>query len=94
MRVLHRWGGGTDGRDSLLVRVGGHRLAAPLVERLLELPLDIWAGTLDGELLLSAHDDATWSFPQLSGKVACRGACAGRQQPTMEGSAKKRNGTC
>lgn len=53
---------------------GGESLHAPLVERLLELPMDIHAGRLDGELRLRCVDTASWQFPEFYGNVRVRGA--------------------
>ncbi|KAL3160063.1 hypothetical protein ABBQ38_009778 [Trebouxia sp. C0009 RCD-2024] len=57
----------------LRVSLRSQDLHAPLVERMVELPMDITAGRLNGELNLHCHDAATWRFPSFSGKVACRG---------------------
>jgi hypothetical protein len=73
VRVLHRWTKAQTGRDNFLLSAHGSSLAAPLIERLLELPMDIHAGSLDGELHIAAYDDATWNFPAITGKLACRG---------------------
>ncbi|WIA09845.1 hypothetical protein OEZ85_010059 [Tetradesmus obliquus] len=72
VRVLHRWTKAAAGRDNLLVSCHGTALPAPLIERLLELPMDIHAGTIDGELHIAAYDDASWNFPAITGKLACR----------------------
>jgi hypothetical protein len=53
--------------------VYGERLHAPLIERLLELPMDIHSGTVTGELHVRAADDAAWDFPDITGRVACDG---------------------
>ncbi|KAF6250262.1 hypothetical protein COO60DRAFT_1706191, partial [Scenedesmus sp. NREL 46B-D3] len=74
LRLRHTWNKAPTGRDNLLLSVQGAGLAAPLIERLLELPMDIHAGSLDGELHIAAYDDATWNFPAITGKLACRGA--------------------
>jgi hypothetical protein len=60
-------------RDNLMISIYGRGLAAALVERLVELPMDIHSGVLDGELHVAANDEATWDFPAITGKVACRG---------------------
>jgi hypothetical protein len=59
---------------ALHVVVGGAALHAPLIERLVELPMDVHAGTLDGELHIVAGDEASWEFPHVFGKVDVRGA--------------------
>jgi hypothetical protein len=73
VRVFHRWGQSPQQRDNLLISVFGRGLAAPLIERLLELPLDIHSGSVDGELHIAANDDATWEFPAITGKLTCKG---------------------
>lgn len=56
------------------VAIGGENLHAPLIERLFELPMDIYGGRCDGELLLSMHEEDDWNvFPQFGGHVAVRG---------------------
>lgn len=77
VRVVHQWARGRAGRDRLLVSVAGRSLAAPLIERLLELPMDISSGTVDGEIHVAAHDDATWEFPAITGKITCKGEWGG-----------------
>ncbi|KAL0030394.1 hypothetical protein WJX79_000988 [Trebouxia sp. C0005] len=57
----------------LLVTLRLQGLHAPLAERFVELPVDITAGRLDGELKVHCHDAATWKFPSFAGQVACRG---------------------
>eukprot|EP00775_Hariotina_reticulata_P008364 gene8364-8548_t len=85
VRVFHRWARPLAApplppnhpqqqqRDNLMISIYGKGLAAPLVERLLELPMDIHSGVLDGELHVAANDEASWDFPAITGKVACRG---------------------
>lgn len=73
MHVVHHWSRHLTGRDNLLVSVAGRGLSAPLIERLLELPMDISSGTVDGEIIIAANDDATWEFPAITGKLTCRG---------------------
>lgn len=73
VRVVHHWSRHLTGRDNLLVSVSGRALSAPLIERLLELPMDISSGTVDGEIHIAANDDATWEFPAITGKLTCRG---------------------
>ena len=53
------------------VSIKGADLHAPLVERLIELPMDITGGRISGELTLRAHDEATWHFPSFGGRVRC-----------------------
>ena len=53
------------------VVISGTDLHAPLVERLIELPMDISGGRISGELSLRAHDAATWHFPSFGGRVRC-----------------------
>lgn len=42
------------------VSIQAASLHAPLVERLLELPMDIYAGWLSGELRVRIYDPRTW----------------------------------
>ncbi|KAK9840821.1 hypothetical protein WJX81_007219 [Elliptochloris bilobata] len=56
---------GTD----LQMAIWGEDLHAPLVERVLELPMDIYDGRLNGELRVRSHNAATWHFPSVSGHV-------------------------
>jgi hypothetical protein len=58
----------------LEIAVAGRRLHAPLVERLVELPMDVDAGRADGELVITSSDAASWRFPEFRGRVAVRGA--------------------
>lgn len=74
VRVFHRWASSVEERDNLLLSVYGRGLDAPLIERLLELPFDIHAGVVDGEIHVAASDEASWEFPAVTGKLTCRGA--------------------
>ncbi|KAK9862508.1 hypothetical protein WJX84_009406 [Apatococcus fuscideae] len=47
-------------------------LHAPLIDRLLEIPMDIHEGRLNGELTVKAHDARTWAFPSMYGRVRCQ----------------------
>ena len=47
----------------------GSNIHAPLVERLIELPMDISGGRLDGDFHLRSHDPATWHFPAIDGRI-------------------------
>jgi hypothetical protein len=49
----------------------GHDIHAPLVERLIELPMDISGGRLDGDFHLRSYDSATWHFPAIDGRIRC-----------------------
>ena len=49
----------------------GQDLHAPLVERLIELPMDISGGRINGDLRLRAHDSRTWHFPSFGGRLRC-----------------------
>jgi hypothetical protein len=57
--------------------VEGRGLHAPIIERLIELPMDISAGRADGELRICSHDAASWHFPEFYGRVAVRCAPEG-----------------
>jgi len=49
--------------------VVGSNIHAPLVERLIELPMDISGGRLDGDFHLRSHDAKTWHFPAIDGRL-------------------------
>lgn len=74
VHVFHRWARQEGERDNFLLSVFGRGLQAPLIERLLELPFDIHNGVVDGEIHVAANDDATWDFPSVTGKLACKGS--------------------
>ena len=56
---------------------------APLVERLIELPMDVTGGRISGELTLRAHDEATWHFPSFGGRVQCAAKALGLERPCV-----------
>ena len=47
----------------------GSNIHAPLVERLIELPMDISGGRLDGDFHLRSHDPVTWHCPAIDGRI-------------------------
>lgn len=53
----------------LQVAINGKNLHAPLVERLIDLPMDITGGRINGELTLRAHNPQTWHFPSFGGRI-------------------------
>jgi hypothetical protein len=53
----------------LTVRVEGANLHAPILEHLLDVPIDVHSGNLNGEVSLHCYDEASWDFPLLSGSV-------------------------
>lgn len=53
----------------LQVAIKGKNLHAPLVERLIDLPMDITGGRINGELTLRAHNPQTWHFPSFGGRI-------------------------
>jgi hypothetical protein len=57
---------------NLYVSVKGSDLHAPLIERIVELPMDITAGRANGEFMIKAHDKASWAYPEFHGRVAVR----------------------
>lgn len=71
--VNHIWPKDPNGSMDLSIGVFGRALHAPLLDRLVELPMDVNEGTLDGEFHIRAYDDVTWDFPAMTGKVACSG---------------------
>ena len=54
--------------------VSGHNLHAPLIERIVELPMDIKTGRLDGHFVISSDDRDSWQFPKFNGRVAVHNA--------------------
>lgn len=63
---------GIEGRaGDLSVTIGGSRISAPLIDRLLEIPMDISDGVVDGEITLRSFNTETWTFPDISGKLKC-----------------------
>jgi hypothetical protein len=62
-----------DGAMDLRISVFGRGLHAPLIDRLVELPMDINAGVVDGDFHVRAYDTPTWDFPAITGKIACSG---------------------
>ena len=59
---------------AMKIAICGHNLHAPLIERIVELPMDIKKGRLDGRIVISADDAASWSFPKFNGRVAVKDA--------------------
>jgi hypothetical protein len=59
---------------TMSIAVTGRDLHAPLVERLVELPMDIDEGRANGQLVIRSHDAATWHYPEFHGRVAVRGS--------------------
>ena len=66
MGVPERW-------PELTVKVEGTNLHAPMLEHLLDVPIDVHSGNLTGEVRLHCNDEASWDFPLLSGSVAGTG---------------------
>lgn len=55
------------------VAITGESLHAPLIERLFELPMDIYGGRCDGELQILMRDEDDWNvFPQFGGRIMVR----------------------
>ena len=53
------------------VHLRGEALSALLVERLLELPMDIYSGTIDGTFNIHLQNEAHWrQFPGFSGRLS------------------------
>ena len=55
---------------NMKIVVSGHNLHAPLIERIVELPMDIKTGRLDGHFAISSDDRDSWQFPKFNGRVA------------------------
>ena len=60
---------GKHGMPVLTVDLRGASIHAPLVDRLLEIPIDIESGRLDGNLTISARDAQTWHTPAFGGRI-------------------------
>jgi hypothetical protein len=74
VRLTNAWPAQEGQHGVLNVRVRGTRVHAPLLERLLEIPMDISEGeVVDGELRVVADDAASWEFPRVYGKLVVRG---------------------
>lgn len=56
------------------ISVHGQNLHAPLIERIVELPMDIKTGRLDGRITISSEDAESWMFPKFNGRVAVNNA--------------------
>jgi len=57
---------------SMRISINARDLHAPVIERLVELPMDINQGRLNGNLVIVAEDASSWSFPKFHGRVAVR----------------------
>lgn len=57
----------------LEVTVRGRGIHAPMVERLLEVPIDVNEGTFNGWIKIKSDDPKSWQFPRLYGRVRCTG---------------------
>ena len=73
VRLVARHIGLEDRWPDMAVSIQAEDLHAPNVERLLPIPLDINEGRVSGELRLRSHNEETWRFPSLRGRVKCRG---------------------
>ncbi len=71
MHVFHTISSDPDIANDLSISITANQLHAPLVERLIELPMDIHEGRISGELHIRCHDDASWEFPEFYGKLNC-----------------------
>ena len=60
---------------TLLLR--GTDLHGPLIERMVELPMDIYEGRVNGEFKIKASDCDSWEFPEMMGLVSNGGATEG-----------------
>jgi hypothetical protein len=65
--------GGTKIPD-LSITICGKNLHAPLIERIVELPMDIDGGRLNGDFIIKSHDVATWRYPEFHGRVEVKDA--------------------
>ncbi len=60
MRLTAQHVGVPDIWPDMTVTIRANSLHAPLVERILELPMDIQEGTLSGELKIRVYDTKSW----------------------------------
>lgn len=54
------------------LKVFGKDLYGPLIDRILEIPLDIHDGRANGYIQVRAFDTETWLFPKIDGDIKCR----------------------
>jgi len=54
------------------VDITGRNLHAPILERLVEIPIDIHDGRVDGTFNIKADSPRSWQFPSMNGKLKCR----------------------
>lgn len=53
-------------------KVFGKNLHGPLIDRILELPMDIHEGRANGYIQIRAFDTKTWLFPRIDGNIRCK----------------------
>lgn len=58
----------------LAIKITGKDLHTPLIERLIELPMDIYQGRVNGTLTIKSKDTASWHFPEFYGRLAVKDA--------------------
>lgn len=58
----------------MTITVTGKDLHAPLIERIIELPMDINAGRVNGSLTIRSATPSGWQYPEFSGRLAVRGS--------------------
>jgi hypothetical protein len=60
--------------SDLAIKITGKDLHTPLIERLIELPMDIYQGRVNGTLTIKSKDTASWHFPEFYGRLAVKDA--------------------
>lgn len=52
-------------------KVFGKNLHGPLIDRILEIPMDIHEGRANGYIQIQAFDTQTWVFPKIDANIRC-----------------------
>lgn len=56
---------------TLDIVIKGSNIHAPMLERLIEIPIDLHSGRASGSFRILSYDTRTWAFPELYGRVRC-----------------------
>ena len=62
-----------DTTPNLFVTIVGKKLHVPLLERLLEIPIDVQEGRVDGVVTITSNTPRTWQMPRIDGQVQLQG---------------------
>lgn len=57
----------------LQVEITGKHLHAPMLERLIEVPIDLQEGRVNGTVHITANTPRTWQMPRIDGQVKAKG---------------------